>query len=123
MGPLVISELSYHPGEPSPAALALDADLTASDLEFIEIHNPTAGTVVLTEWRLRGGVDFDFAAGSLLKSGATLVVVPFDPEQPENAARAQAFRTHYGIDPNTRLVGGFQGQLNNADDARAPATT
>ena len=49
---------------PTAADLAIDADLTANDLEFVEIHNPTL-SVNLGGWRLRGGVDFDFAPGTI----------------------------------------------------------
>jgi hypothetical protein len=117
VGPLVISEFNYSPAAPSPAALAIDAALSSSDLEFVEIHNPTASPVVLTNWRLRGGADFDFAAGTTLAAGETLLIVPFNPAKPANAQRLQAFHTHYGLDSGVRIVGGYDGQLNNADEA------
>jgi len=42
VGPLGISEINYHPGDPSDAALAIDSLLTENDLEYIEIANPTS---------------------------------------------------------------------------------
>ena len=116
VGPVIISEINYNPITPSGAALAFAPDLTSADLEFVEIYNPTRQTVDLTEWRIRGGVDFEFDAGQLLAADQSLVVVPFNPEKPENLGRVAAFRTQFGIGANVRLVGGYKGQLNNADD-------
>ncbi len=115
VGPVVISEVNYHPTV-SAAALALAPSIDAADLEFIEIHNPTAQTVDLTNWRLRGGVDFDFAAGTTLAAGQYLVILPWNPAAPDNALRLSAFRAQYGVSEQTRLVGGFVGQLNDGAD-------
>jgi hypothetical protein len=115
VGPLVISELEYHP-VPSEAALAVDPQLDPSDLEFIEIHNPTAQRVDLTNWRLRGGVDYDFDSGLNLEPGGTLVVLRFNPADPENGRRLSALRAHYKINDSVRLVGGYAGELSNSDD-------
>ena len=109
VGTLLISEVNYHPQDPSPAALAIDPTLTDDDLEFVEIQNPTQSAVSLANWRLRGESDFDFPALTLLPNAA-VVVVSFDPS---NAARAAAFRAHYGMGPQVPLIGGFAGQLNN----------
>ena len=117
VGPIVISELNYAPGSPTAADLAIDPDLTANDLEFVEIHNPTSTSVNLSGWRLRGGVDFDFAAGTVLDAGQTLVVISFNPSNPDNVARTAAFRAHYGISAATRLVGGYSGQLFDQGEA------
>jgi len=59
VGPLVISEINYHPEDPSASALAIDATLTDNDLEYIEIANPTSSSIDLTNWRLRGEADYD----------------------------------------------------------------
>ncbi len=131
VGPLVISELNYNPSEPSPFALAIDPTLTADDLEFIEVYNPTAEDQRLENWRLRGGVDFDFAATTVIPAGQALLVVSFDPLNPANANRTEAFRTHYGLNSAVPLVGGYDGQLDNDSerielqrpDLEAPADT
>ena len=118
VGPLVISEINYHPPNPSPAALAVEPSLIDNDLEFVEVYNPTPLAVDLTDWRIRGGVSFDFAAGTMIAAGHTLVVVSFDPNSVANTSRLAAFRIQYGIDANVPLVGDFQngGQLNNSVD-------
>ena len=113
VGPLVFSELNYHPTDPSPAALAIDPTLTADDLEFVEIFNPTGTPLDLTGWRIRGGIDLDFDEGTTIPASGTLLVVPFDPHKPENIQRAAGFRIHYGLDLDVLLIGGYSGQLDN----------
>ena len=79
VGPLVISEFNYNPALPSAAALAIVPTMTRQQLEFVEIKNPTLQTITLTNWRLRGQLDFDFAPGTTMLPGETLVVIKFDP--------------------------------------------
>jgi hypothetical protein len=116
VGPILISELMYHPVEPSDAALAIDPDLARSDLEFIEITNTSATEVDLTHWRIRGGADFDFPHDLRLSAGASLLLVPFNPDRPDNVQQTLAFRTHYGIGSEVKLVGGLQGRLTDSGD-------
>ena len=112
VGPLVISEVNYNPSDPTNAALAIDASLTDDDLEFIEITNPTSATIDLTDWRIRGEVDFDFSAGSSLSAGESIVIVSFDPSV--DTTKRSAFVTNYGISFDVNLVGGFDGGLSNS---------
>jgi hypothetical protein len=114
VGPAVISELVYNPPEPSAAALAVFADLTAADLEFVEVHNPTPNRIDTTDWRIRGGIDHNFSLGSALNPGSTVVVISFDPLT--NPNRLAAFRAHYGIGETVRIVGGYQGGLSSNGD-------
>jgi hypothetical protein len=116
VGSVIISELNYNPGPPSAAALAIDPTLTDSDLEFVEVHNATTSTVDLTNWQVRGGADFDFDSGTLLGPGQSIVIVTFNPEDPENVKHLNAFKAHYSIGDAVRIVGAYAGQLNNADD-------
>ena len=104
VGPVIVSEINYNP-DPSP--------VVAADREFIEVYNPTGSAVDLTEWRVRGGISYDFAPGTTLGAGEILVVVPFNPDNAANADQLAAFRTHYGIDGSVSLLGGYTGQLNN----------
>ena len=114
VGPLVISELNYNPGAPSEAALAIDPTLTANDLEYVEIHNPTNSPVDLTNWQISGGVDYDFPAGTMIGAGETLVVLSFNPTNAGNADQLNAFRAHYGIDESVDLLGGYANRLNDS---------
>jgi hypothetical protein len=108
---VMISELHYNSGE-----------TVGDDLEFVEIYNPTNETVNLTGWRLRKGVDYDFAEGLLIDPSETIVVVSFDPEISENVSRESAFRFHHGIDmepelSSVRLVGGYRSSLCDLGEA------
>ena len=118
IGPILISELHFHPAEPSAAALALDPDLSAGDLEFIELFNPTNEPINLANWRIRGGVDFDFGDMVSLSPDGVLLVLPFNPANPNNAARFDAFLVHHGLNENdAEVTGGYQGQLSNEGEA------
>jgi hypothetical protein len=108
VGPLVISEVMYNPPD-SDGVGGVDPN----DLEFFEILNTTNAAVTLTDWRIRKGVDFDFAPGSSIAAGQSIVVLSFDPDNPANSARVDDFRTHYGIDNSVVLVGGYSGKLDN----------
>ncbi|MHC5112596.1 MAG: lamin tail domain-containing protein, partial [Planctomycetota bacterium] len=113
VGPLIISEFNYNPGTPSAAALAIDANLTADDLEFVEIHNPTTSEVDLSDWRLRGAVDDTIADGTMIGVGETVVLISFNPDNYDNILRLNAFREHYGINDSVRLLGGYNGELSD----------
>ena len=116
VGPILISEVQYNAGPPSTEAIAAHADINSSDLEFVEVHNPTGASLDLTDWRIRGGIDIDFEAGTMLPAGEQIVVISFNPAKPENASRVAGFRAHYGIGNDVPLVGGFGGQLNNGGE-------
>ena len=117
VGPVIISELNFNPGEPSAAALAVAPQLVEDDLEFVEIFNATRAPVQLDDWRLRGGVDFDFDDTMVLQAESSLAVVAFNPENADNAERLAGFRAHYGIDETVTIVGGFAGQLSDSGES------
>jgi hypothetical protein len=116
IGNVVISEVQYHPPEPSAAALALDPTITSADLEFVELTNMQDIPVQLDTWRIRGGIEIDFDPGTLMAEGESVVVLRFNPARPENATRLAAFRAHYGITAEIKLLGGYAGQLSNGMD-------
>jgi len=101
VGPVVISEIMYNPGNVIP---------NARDLEYLEIYNPGPWTADLTDWRIRGDVSLDFPAGTTLGPRSVLVVASFPPDDLD---RMTIFRTSYGIDPSVQIVGGFSGRLSN----------
>jgi hypothetical protein len=116
VGPLLINELHYHPAAPSLAAKAIARTLSAEDLEYVEIYNPTSSTVSMAGWRIRGGVEFDFPSDATIAPKGTLVVTAFDPQSAENGRRAAALRTQYGLDEQVPLIGGFGGRLSDSMD-------
>ncbi|HRZ35419.1 MAG TPA: lamin tail domain-containing protein [Candidatus Paceibacterota bacterium] len=111
-GPVVISEIMYH-----PAATGI-ANQPAS---FIELANISTTNVPLSDpampdspWRLRNGVAFAFPPGAALPSGRRLLVVGFDPVA-DAEARA-SFISLYAIPPDVPLHGPWQGRLANDED-------
>ncbi|MCA9245594.1 MAG: lamin tail domain-containing protein [Planctomycetales bacterium] len=109
VGPILVSEVHYNPADPDGLG-----GVDPNDLEFVEIHNPTDLEVPLVEWQLQGGVDFAFAADAVLPAGGVLVVVPFDPQL--QAALADQFRAHYGLDGAVALAGPYTGVLDNGGE-------
>ncbi|MDG2383827.1 MAG: lamin tail domain-containing protein [Pirellulaceae bacterium] len=116
VGPVVISEVHYNPGRPSNEATAIDPNITSGDLEFVEIYNPTGTPLDLSQWRIRGGIDFNFDSLTTIGAGEVVVLIPFNPEGAGNVARLAAFRAHHGIDESITLLGGYGGQLSNSFD-------
>ncbi|MGC8989192.1 MAG: lamin tail domain-containing protein, partial [Verrucomicrobiia bacterium] len=113
VGPIVISEIMYHP--PADSSIA-----DAAVYEFIEVHNIASTNVPLYDlarptnvWRIATAVRFDFPAGTVMAPGARVVVVPFDPVVDVNAL-AQ-FKARYGSAPIT-IFGPYIGKLDNAGD-------
>ncbi len=114
---LLISEVQYNPGEPSPAALNQYADLVEDDLEYIELHNPNGVDAESLEgWSVGGGIDYDFAQSTSLGAGETVLLISFNPDKHENADRVAAFRVHHGIDASVQIWGGYSGQLSDSGE-------
>jgi len=104
VGPVIISEINYNP----------DASGLSDDLEYIEIYNSGPATENLTDWRIRGGVEYDFPNDTILQPHSVILVVSFNPN---NAAELADFRGCYlMIDESVQIVGGYAGQLGNDGD-------
>ncbi|MGI8603929.1 MAG: CotH kinase family protein [Verrucomicrobiales bacterium] len=107
---LVVSEINYHPADPSSDEIA--AGFTNSDdFEFIELQNIAAQKVSLLGLRfarplLGGGIEFDFAGALVLSlnSGDRLIL----------AGNRLAFFQRYGSLP--AVQGEYAGGLNNSGD-------
>ncbi|MBI5388535.1 MAG: lamin tail domain-containing protein [Verrucomicrobia bacterium] len=84
---IVINELHYN----SPQNTIRE--------EFIELFNPLSVAVALSNWRLSGGIDFPFPAGTTLAPGAFLLVAQ-DPV---------TILSRYGVN----ALGPWTGQLSN----------
>jgi len=72
---LVVTEVMYHPAEPSAAEITAGFD--DDDFEFIELKNVGNTTLDLKDLRFTKGVDFDFlgAAITTLEPGEFVLVV------------------------------------------------
>jgi len=94
IGPVVISEIQYHP--------ATNGD------EFVELLNLTTNPVALyhatfptNTWKL-GGVDFTFPTSVTLGANSTLLVVATNPA---------LFRAKYNVATNIQIFGPYAGAL------------
>ena len=106
---LVISEIMYHPVE--EPAFNTDGspvlDLYEDVHEFIEIHNPTAVAVDLTDWKISGGVSYTFPTGAVIQAGQFRVIA----KNPARLAAVPAYTLNV-----TNLFGPYSGQLSNNKD-------
>ncbi len=82
---VVINEILYHPPN------------DREGWQFIELHNPAAQAADLGGWKLAGGVQYEFPAGTRIAANGYLVVAKSPAE----------FRKHYGSD----AAGPFRGLL------------
>jgi hypothetical protein len=103
---LVISELMYHP------------ETEDASHEYVELYNPTGETVELWNetgsWRINGGIEYFFPAGTSMPAGGYLLLVNFDPA---DTTPLTGFTGHYGLDPaEVTLLGPYQGNLSNQGD-------
>jgi len=99
VGPLVITELMYHP--------------SGTHNEFIELMNLSEASLPLFDpahpqntWRI-AGVDFNFPAGVELSPREVVLLVPVDPA---------IFRATYAIDSAIRIFGPYTGALSNGGE-------
>ena len=102
--PVLINEIHYHPPD-------LDGAVDNVRDEFIELHNSTTNVVDLGGWRLKGGSDFVFSAGTPFRPGDYLVVVGFDPVR--SPTHLAAFRVALGVPADVRIYGPFAPKLAN----------
>ena len=102
-GNLVVTEINYHPTDPTAAELVTNPLFSDKDFEFLEVKNIGSTPLDLGGASFTSGVNFTFSGNNAitLAPGASAVV----------AANPQAFAARYGtaITP----VGPFGGDLSN----------
>ena len=96
---IVINEIMYH-----HQPVTLPTGTTNDPEEWIELLNRSTSPVDLSGWQIRGGIDFNFAPGTILQPGAFLVV--------SNNPTALASRF-----PGLTAIGPFSGSLSNSSDS------
>ena len=103
---LRITEVHYHPTDPTPEELTVDPTFDDENFEFIELRNTSAQTMDLTGVRLTDGVTFDFtdSAVTSLEPGEYVLVVNNQP----------AFEARYGS--GYPIAGEFDGKLSNSGE-------
>ena len=108
VGPIVISEIMYHPAWPSGGRY------TNEQYEYIELHNISGQPVTLYDydkgepWMFTDGVEFTFDADSTVTvpAGGYLMVVK-DPA---------AFSWRYPSIPTNEIFGPYEGKLSNSGE-------
>ncbi|HTG43251.1 MAG TPA: lamin tail domain-containing protein, partial [Verrucomicrobiae bacterium] len=114
IGPVVISEIMYHPQNVDTNDNVLD--------EFIELHNITGVSVPLYDtaypsntWRLKKAVTFSFPPNSSMVANGYALVVSFDPVV--SSGTLAAFRSKYGVPAGVSVYGPYSGKLDNGSDS------
>ena len=105
---VVINEIMYHPIDPND--------------EYIELYNPTAGTINLWNadgtWRVHGigNDDYFFPASTTIGAYGRLILVGFDPY---DSVKLNAFESAYGTGSLTAgvdIFGPWDGDLSNGSE-------
>ena len=103
---LVLSEMMYHPGNPSVAEM--DAGfVNDDDFEFLEFYNPGNAPVDLIGIEFREGIEYELEESFILQPGARAVIV----------SDMAAFAQRYGEDIS--VVGAYEGRLMNSGEQLA----
>jgi len=99
---LKITELHYHPEEPSSEnELSVSAD--RDNYEFVEFLNTGSSPIDLSNTYFEDGINFTFPENTIL-----------DPDQRTVIVRdINAFRARYGNDPKIHITGEYTGRLSN----------
>jgi len=102
--PLVLSEIDYHPADPTGEELATDPTLSSNDFEFIEVVNAGDRPLDVTGYHFTSGIEFIFSSGELAPGEVAVV-----------ARNPDAFALRYGTDIS--VVGEFaSGKLSNGGE-------
>ena len=91
VGPVLITEIHYNPQSKNP------------EHQFIEIANPSSQYIPMANWKLRGGVDYDFPGWVVLVPNSLLLLVNFSPDDP--AKLGNFLQKYPDIPPKSILLG------------------
>ncbi|MHA3775381.1 DUF7453 family protein [Verrucomicrobiota bacterium sgz303538] len=105
-GNLIVTEVNYHPANPTAAELAVNPLFSDKDFEFIEVKNVGSNPIDLAGAQFTLGITFTFSGENALSlaPGEHAIV----------ASNPQAFALRYGAKPN--VVGPFSGDLSNSGE-------
>jgi CotH protein/lamin tail-like protein/Fn3 domain-containing protein/chitobiase/beta-hexosaminidase-like protein len=103
---LRITELQYHPANPTSAELALVPGVEDNDFEFVELLNISDDTISLNGVQFTGGITFDFTTGAVPSLAPGTIVVAVE--------HMEAFIARYG---DAMLIAGeYSDDLSNGGD-------
>lgn len=102
---LRISEIQYHPEDPTPTELAAMPAVNEDHFEYLEFVNISGSTIDLSGASFTQGIGYTFPSGATLAAGARLIL----------AADPAAFALRYpGV--AAAVVGPYEDQLDNAGE-------
>jgi hypothetical protein len=101
---LRITEIQYHPADPSPAEAAALVGVTGDDFEYLELMNTGTNALTLTGAYFSQGLDYAFPTSSLA-GGAWLVL----------AKNPAAFALRYPS-VSAPVYGPYEGALDNSGE-------
>ena len=100
---LLVTELHYHPDNPSSAELISIPDVVDGDFEFLELANISASPLRLDGCSFTQGIGYIFPEDSIIQPGERIVIV----------ANAEAFALRHSA---TSVQGEFTGGLKNSSE-------
>jgi len=102
VGPIVISEIHYHPAD-------------SNGYEFVELYNTASSNVPLYDvsiptntWSLDGAVEFSFPASQMIAPGSYVIV---------SETNSTAFTSYYTVPSGTTVLGPYDGKLSNEGES------
>ncbi len=103
---IILSEINYHPHNPSAAELLINPAWTDDSFEFLEIRNISTQSIDLTGANFNRGITFAFTgpAARSIAPGESVVI----------AANPAAFAARYGNTPS--VSGPWTGTLSNSGE-------
>ena len=101
---LVLTELMYHPTDPSAGEVTAGFS-DDDDFEFVELLNTSASSIDLTGCTFTAGITYTFPAGTILNGNARIVL----------ARNPSAFAMRYGSISQS-VVGPYTGKLDNGGE-------
>ncbi|MDB4387364.1 lamin tail domain-containing protein [Akkermansiaceae bacterium] len=102
---LRVTEINYHPSNPTATEQTTLPGVTDSDFEFIELKNISGATLDLSGAQFTEGVAYTFASGVMVPAGQRLIL----------AKNPAAFAVRYPS-VSAQVVGPYLGLLNNDGD-------
>jgi hypothetical protein len=104
---LRITEIQYHPADPSTAEAAALVGVTDDDFEYLELMNVGTEALTLTGARFSQGLDYTFPTSSLAGGGRLIL-----------AKRPAAFALRYPAS-GVPVYGPYEGALDNSGERLA----
>ena len=101
---LILTEIMYHPSDPTPAELAAGYS-SDDDFEFIEVFNASSSQIDLSSCNFTSGITYTIPNGTMLAAGSRLII----------AKNPDAFAARYSSN-GKQVIGPYTGKLSNSGE-------